>query len=387
LRFNSDPFVEECVEITKHNLTFYESKHVVDGYDVSTFNYRLSLYDDFINPIKGKKVNAKELRGITFVFNKDGSVFKRFLALQKFWNLNQVPETMYDKVKDLKVVNVADKVDGSLCQFVELPNGKIVGKTQNSFDNEQTEVINDLYSKNENIQNFVEWCFKKDYVAIFEYVSFMNRIVLEYDEPQLILLRVRNNSTGEYIDLKDLEGVDGIDIAEPDECNSLDYFVNLAKTIEDKEGWVITMVDESGQHVMVKVKGEWYCERHRLAESIERENDIIAMTLDEEIDDILGQMNPEYDKSKIDFINNIVKIVQSYVQERVKEVDDLVAKYDGDRKDFAIRYKKDKNFAMAMQVINGRMSSFDVVKQWLKKQTSKLEQARSFVKRKGFKRK
>jgi hypothetical protein len=37
--------------------------------------------------------------------------------------------------------------------------------------------------------------------ATFEYVSPMNRIVLRHLQEELILLRMRDNKTGEYLDL------------------------------------------------------------------------------------------------------------------------------------------------------------------------------------------
>ena len=72
--------------------TFYESKFVIDGYNVSIFNYILAQYSDFIDNL------AFEMRWLTYVFNKDGSLFKRYLLLHKFFNLNQVAESQYSLV-------------------------------------------------------------------------------------------------------------------------------------------------------------------------------------------------------------------------------------------------------------------------------------------------
>jgi len=383
------PTYEEAVEICEVNKNFYENTHEVNGYKVSTFNYRIAGYEDFINPLPDKpNVNARELRGLTFIFNEDGSLYKKYLHLQKFWNINQVEETFYQNIKDYKIVGVADKLDGSLVTFVKFPNGDVLSKTQNSFDNEQTEVVNKLYKDNESIQNFIKWCEKKNYVALFEYVSFMNKIVLDYDEPQLILLRVRDNDTGEYIEFKNLKDLGEIPIAESEEFDNLEDIIELAKNIEDKEGWVITLQDENGQYTMVKQKTDWYFIRHRLNDKVERENDIIELILDNTIDDILSQLDPERDASKIKFINDITKVVSDWVNGRVIEVQELVDKFDGDIRDFAIRYKKDKNFGMAMMVVRGYDTNvFNIVKEFLKKNTNKLEQARSFIKRKDFKRK
>jgi T4 RnlA family RNA ligase len=372
------PTYEEALEICASNETFCENKHIVNGYNISTFNYRLSLYNDFINPIKDKpEINAKELRGLTFVFNKDGSLFKRYLHLQKFWNLNQVEETEYSKLKDLEIVHVADKLDGSLCAFVKLPNGDVVSKTQNSFDNEQTEVINEIYRKNDNLKRFLDYCFERDYNALFEYVSFMNRIVLSYDEPEVILLRVRDKD-GNYLNIDDLNTY-GTKCAESEKPLKLDDYIELAEEIENKEGWVLTLKDGE-EYIMAKVKGSWYCERHRIMEDIERENDVISLTLSESIDDVLGQLDPVVDIKRREFIFHIMGKVNSYVFETMKEVDELVSKFNGDIKEFALDFKKDKNFSMAISVIRGKCDSLTAVKNKLKSKTKRLEEARRFIK-------
>ena len=102
------PTYAEALEMTAGDTpSFYESKMVVDGYNVSVFNYRLAVYNDFVTPIPSKpEVKAYEMRGLTFVFNEDGSLFNRYVLLEKFFNLNQVPESMYSVVKyKIKYVN------------------------------------------------------------------------------------------------------------------------------------------------------------------------------------------------------------------------------------------------------------------------------------------
>ena len=96
---NSLPSYKKCVEICQltDNTTFYEQKFVIDGYDVSVFNYRYATYEDFL------KFDAFELRGLTFVFNHDGTLFRQYPLLEKFFNLNENESTIYEKVKDTKI--------------------------------------------------------------------------------------------------------------------------------------------------------------------------------------------------------------------------------------------------------------------------------------------
>ena len=59
---NYIPTYQEALEIVKAKggIIFYETKHFVDGYQISIFNYRLAKYNDFISPIPGKNIDAKD---------------------------------------------------------------------------------------------------------------------------------------------------------------------------------------------------------------------------------------------------------------------------------------------------------------------------------------
>jgi hypothetical protein len=140
---------------------FYESKLVVNGYNVSIFNYRLAMYSDFIDN------DAFEMRGLTFVFNSDGSLFKRYLLLHKFFNLNQVSETQYSLVSDYVIKSIYNKEDGSVASFIRLPNGNIVGKSKMSFESEQALGMNRLYNSNSDLKRFVDLSLYNDLVAVF----------------------------------------------------------------------------------------------------------------------------------------------------------------------------------------------------------------------------
>ena len=342
----------------------------------------MANYTDFIEPIKGKTIDAREMRGLSFVFNNDGSLYKRFLMLKKFWNVGQVTETQYNVLKDLKIRSVYNKEDGSLISFIQLPNSKVVPKTKAGFSNDQCIAVEKIYNSSENIRNFIDYCLNNDLAPMFEYVSFANKIVLDYPETKLILLRVRNNKTGKYLNIEDFREKYNIDIVKKEEISSLDELMELAKTVQNKEGWVIEFEND----YMVKQKSQWYFDRHRLNENIERENDIIRMVLDETIDDVISQLDLVNQKEKLDFINEITEVVNNEVTQRIKDVNDLVSKYKGDIKDFAIRYNKIKNFGLAIQVIKGN-DIYETVKEFILKHTKQLIEARNFIKNKGFKNK
>lgn len=171
---------DEAKAIVEKSEAFYVVETVVEGYKVEMYNYRLATYDDF------KDNDAWEMRGLTFVYNPEFDKWERHIALNKFFNVNQVPDWQYDDLKDKTVVNVQDKLDGSLISFVRFPNGVWRAKSKMSFISEQAKMAQNIFDKNRNVRDLVEvldggYCF-------FELTSPFNQIVVSYEETLLSLL-------------------------------------------------------------------------------------------------------------------------------------------------------------------------------------------------------
>lgn len=372
---NALPSYEDCLEICRVNKCFYETSHVVNGYNIKLFNYRLASYVDFVNPIPGSNLNAKELRGICFVFNSDGSLYNRYLLLEKFFNLNQTPESMYSVVKDYKIVQVNNKEDGSIASFVRLPDGSVIGKSKMSFESDQSKAITKIYNSDDEIKKFVDWSLDNDYVAIFEYVSPENRIVLNYKNSELILLRIRDNKTGNHLNISNyLDVIGDIKIAPFEDEQSIEEIVEKSKTITGKEGWIITF--ENG--MMVKIKTSEYLVLHGLFTSeLQRENTLLGLILDDKIDDVLAQLGEE-GKDKRKEVEVLTNMVNHYITNTSHEVEKLIAEYKGDRKEFAVKNYKNKFFPIAIGVIDGK-DQITLIKDRIKNDTKDLMKAKAWI--------
>jgi T4 RnlA family RNA ligase len=371
------PTYEDCRLIcdTHDNFIFYESKHKEDGFDISIFNYRLSTFQNFENPVPDRPdIKGYEMRGLTFVFRKDGSLYKRYLLLDKFFNLEQTPCSMYSVVKDYKIKNIYNKEDGSIASFVRLPNGKVLGRSKTSFQSDQAIEIQKIYEKDGQIKQFVDFCMDEDIVPIFEFVSPQNRIVVPYANTELILLRMRDNKTGEYLNISDYsDKLDGISVAASDEGKTLEDLINLKNVIEGKEGWIIQF--ENGK--MVKLKTNWYCDLHGLyTNDLQRENTLIKFIVQETIDDVLSQIN---DSTKEKEVEKITGIINRYIKNTSDEVDDLISKYSGDIKDFAIKYSNHKLFPIAIGVIRRGKDKITMIKDKILQETKDLMAARKWL--------
>jgi T4 RnlA family RNA ligase len=344
------PNYEECRQIcdANENFHFYETKHIVDGYNISIFNYRLCQPAMFYNPIEGKDITAHELRGLTFVWNSDDTLFNRFILLDKFFNLNQYECSAYHIVKDLPIKEVSFKEDGSVASFVKLPNGRIIGKSKASFISDQAIQIDNIYNENTNIKKLVDFCFDNDIMPIFEYVSPRNRIVLQYKITELILIKLRNNSTGEYIDIDSLpsEYLENIKVVKRIKA-TLDQLIKKCENDTGYEGYVVTF--QNGK--MVKLKLVEYCMIHELhTEDLHRENSIIYLIINEQIDDILCQLSDE-DERKHD-VNNYINLVSKKIKSECENVIDILKDYNGYKKEYANKYCKNEYFSICMKLIN-----------------------------------
>ena len=410
---NAIPTYEQALELCSgEDAPFYESKMVVDGFNVSVFNYRLAQYKDFANPIPDKpELKGYEMRGLTFVFNEDGSLFNRYVLLEKFFNLNQVPDSLYSVVKNYKIKFVNNKEDGSIASFIKLPNGKVIGKSKMGFDNDQADGINRVYKTNKEVKSLVDWSLDNNIVPVFEYVAPNNRIVLRYPSEELILLRLRDNVTGKHIDIRDhLDKVGSIRVSPfEDEIKDLDQLIELTATQVDKEGSIVTCEDEMGRDFFFKIKTPWYMSLHGLlTDDLYREHIIIGYILDDKIDDILGQI-PEDEKEAHIRINKIIDIVKKSISDKVSEIEKDYRQYVSmniSKKDYAINHRKNNpNFGFVMNMVKAddlkkmskeeildiydnmedyekslqRCEPYEMAKMWLRDLTKRLNLSREWL--------
>lgn len=357
------PSYEKCLEISKlSNHKFYENKFIIDDFQISIFNYRHLTYQDFVD------FDGFELRGLTFVFNIDGSLYKRFVMLEKFFNFNENESSSLDSIKSKKIKSVYLKEDGSMIGFIELPNGKILARTKNSFDSSQALHAQDLFDKNPKINSFVKRCISENLSPIFELVGPKNRVVVKYDIHSLILLKVRDNSTGKYLDINDF------DIDKPAKFKfSLEDLITLRKELVGMEGWIVEFID--GQKI--KIKTDWYLSLHRIfTDYSQREDYLIDLILEDKIDDVLSVL--DLDSEARNFVEEVIDKTNKKILKLHNDVDELLSEFDGDRKSFAIKHKNNESFPVAIMIISGKDKS-EVINDFIKKKTHKLCDAKNWL--------
>lgn len=330
---------------------FYKTEEA-GGTDWFIFNYGLfSRYSDFLDPPW-----AKELRGITY--NAETGVC--FPSIHKFFNYNEGEDQSYRALKDIGIVSVQPKEDGSLIQPI-VHHGKIYAKTRGTFRSFQARRAQAIIYHNNRLYNFITGCWDGMLfdgircLPLFEYVSPENQVVVHYPTESLRLIQVRAIEGGWYLDphhvfeeiyIHDFQGDSFI----PPQFYSTDAWT-LDRLLEDcdternSEGWVVRF----NTGTFIKMKTRWYQDLHPvLGDDTLPEHRLISMVLNNTIDDVISVLDPS--SFKREQIDQIIKTTVNWARTTSEKsyhtlvVDAPVLS----RKDFALKYKKDPLFHIMM---------------------------------------
>ena len=159
-------------------------------------NYGIPEKDTFYHDDPVIQSLRRECRGIMFD-RENGRILRR--PFQKYFNLQEKPETQLNNIDISRKHIVMNKLDGSLVMPHKCPsNGAIRWGTKMGITDVAMQA-EEFVSKNNKYNEFVEYCINNDLTPCFEWCSRKQRIVLDYPKDRLVLLAVRHMITGEYI--------------------------------------------------------------------------------------------------------------------------------------------------------------------------------------------
>jgi RNA ligase len=260
-----------------------------EGYTV--IKYAVAFEDTFqwdSNDPVGSAIR-RECRGI--IFNQDGELISRPYA--KFFNVGEKPETQLNEVNLYESHIVLEKLDGSMIRPIPTVEGfNLATKAGVTDISHQAE---EFISDKPHYAKFIHSMFDGKLTPIFEWVSRKNRIVVDYENDNLILTAIRNTEMGNYLpyfnmlDLAEhwnipvVQAVDGLAV------QNIELFVKQIREWEDSEGVVLRF--DTGH--MVKIKSDQYVLRHKTKDSISQEKNVISIILNDDVDDLIPLLTPE----------------------------------------------------------------------------------------------
>lgn len=355
----------ELIGLMIANDAFYFKDQELDGVTYRVFSYRLASYSDFCLP------SALECRGI--MFRMDGRHPEKLVCrpMEKFFNLNENPFTMDLELKDFSQIML--KMDGSLISTF-LHRGELRLKSKTSLTSDHAINAMKFLDTRPALKAELEWIIRNaGFTVNMEYTSPEPnmRIVIGYQEPQLTILNIRNNRTGEYIDKSELylwcvdHEINKNWVARERPKISGQEFVESIPSMLDIEGYVIQL--KSGQHI--KIKTDWYRTLHHTKDSVNNPRRLFEAVLDEVTDDLreMFKDDPYAMKSIID----MEKKVSVIYNDLVKSVEDFYTNNrDMERKFYAIKGQAEldsRKFGMVMMKYLGKEIDYKQnMKKWYK---------------------
>lgn len=275
---------------------------VFDKDQYQVINYLYQDVDTFVGKDDEHTAMLRECRGI--IFDNEGKILRR--AFHKFFNLNEKPYSSEEFISPVfNQCVVFDKVDGSMITPIKL-NGNIrlatkMGITQTSLAAEI------FYAGYNNLKHFMEACVEQGMTPIFEWCDPSNSIVVKHEEPELVLLAIRVNDTGNYLPYSELKEMTRdyptIRIAYRWVMRNIEQMRSAAFHITDAEGWVIELPNQD----RVKIKVDWYLNLHRVKDQYRYERHIVDAVLNQRLDDILPTISdPAFKQELIDKQSRII---------------------------------------------------------------------------------
>lgn len=251
------------------------------------FSYNYASYSDWLLD------DALECRGIMFEMDDNGPVRIAARPMEKFFNLGENPMTIGLNLDE--VVLVTAKADGSLVStYMDQTN--IAFKSKGSIKSSQAAEALQVFKQphREAFRARVTEITEAGYTCNMEYVAPTNRIVLPYQERDLILLNVRHNETGEYIPYPELFKDAAL---RPFLVEAYDpASIENVRGMKEIEGFVYELA--SGQKF--KMKTEWYCALHHTKDSINNNERLFEVVVAGGADDVIAMFTgDDYAREKV----------------------------------------------------------------------------------------
>lgn len=282
-----------------------------EGYKV--INYNVGFEDTFTideNDVMEnygrmipKGVMRRECRGI--IFDAEGNLISR--PFHKFFNIGEREETQLHNIDLSQPHVIMEKMDGSMIRPIRFFDendvevirlGTKMGVTDTALAADeylQTLSQGDRYAR----AYFMIQMVRQGMTPLFEFVSPDNRIVIEYAEADLVLLAIRENRSGRYLEIDEMRKLardSGFTIVPTYGSveGSLDEYIARQRGREGREGDIIRVGPN-----FYKVKNDWYVRIHKVKDKIRSDRHILALLLENELDDLYPHLDErDYNRVK-----------------------------------------------------------------------------------------
>jgi len=311
--------IREAIKGRPEFIELHRGDHII-------FNYLVVNEHTFPPIVSEKEAILRECRGL--VFDNSGKLISR--RFHKFFNLNEREETQSHFIDWNTEHILLEKLDGSMITPLLLSRGlewatkmgvTDIGMKVKQFINKNLE---------HDYITFAYDCASCNVTPIFEYIAPDNRIVINYNTEQLILLAIRDNITGDYRSYRKIcqaASLYNIPYVQKTKASVLE-----TKELENIEGVVVLFNDGH----KIKVKSDWYVRIHKAKENLLFEKNVIKMILEEKTDDIIPML-PEEDKNRLKvYTTELINKIDDHTTKLSLILDNLIK--NSSKKEFALNH-------------------------------------------------
>jgi T4 RnlA family RNA ligase len=318
------PYIEHLDQIrdatqgrTEFNI-MNKGDYIVANYSVKYDDTFPSLFDEISEEERLRRSILREIRGITF--DKNGKTIRR--TMQKYFNYMEKPEevSFFDIKKEHVIL---EKLDGSMVSPFLVNNNLLYGTKAGVTD--VSKLAEKFVNGKNNYFEFSMNMVENLYTPSFEFVSRKQRIVIDYEEENLILTAIRHMYTGEYIDISEMNKIaknfDIPVVKTYGNIKNIDQFIQETKELIGMEGYVVRFYDGN----MFKIKADEYCDIHHTVSYFESEKNSVLMVLEDKVDDVVGSL-PDYKAEKLKKFNDDI---HHFIIEKLKDIEDFTKQHVG----------------------------------------------------------
>lgn len=296
--------------VYKDQVVSFDKKLVVDSNEISAsevkrfriFGYNYAEKSDF-DSAGEVSLNC---RGTTFDITDIKNPKLISLPLMKFFNFGEYDQLSYN---DLDKNYIAyEKLDGSMVSSY-IVDGDIYLKTKMSFTSEQAiaamNVLHNGSFENECLKHIIRGFELKGCTVIMEYTAPNNQIVINYDEPKLRIIGVRDKSNPNLISIPEydkhiIESIESFMYRDNDlveyYSDVLDLYNELTpspftgnasdiNSMKDIEGFVFYNFE---RNKAIKMKTEEYVLLHKTRDNTLSHKNLWRLIYDKQADDVIA---------------------------------------------------------------------------------------------------
>jgi RNA ligase len=306
--FPVDITLAEVKSIVDENPNFI----LADKGDYLIANYVRAGKDTHPYVADRKSAIMRELRGLIFSKASGRVISRRY---QKFFNFGERDDMMELDFSRNHVI--LEKLDGSMITPFPVNGNMLWGTKMGETD--VSAQIKPFLEKNPQYDKFAMKCIEMGKTPIFEWTSNKQRIVLNYENDNLILVAIRDNYSGKYEPYASLNinamcnqipCVSANNINRVYSQSEFHELLNIIRAREGEEGVVILFDDGH----MVKMKSDWYISIHRAKSLLENERDVVGIILDNKEDDLLSVLNKEDKDRLLKFTDEVWNSIYEFME-------------------------------------------------------------------------